>query len=178
MALLLGMVAVLLALPALPKGQLDIDADRFLIERDANASLLLAYFGFPGCTDTCSVALARMGQLQAAARAAGVADALELAFVNLDSTSDPRQMALYLAPFDAAITAYNPDPAGIELIERKLGLTLRNIGGTISHADYFVLLRRDDSSGWRVLDRTRQLDPEYVLRLATAAPGARKATSS
>lgn len=169
-ALLLGLLAltVLLLLPRLPKGNVRVDVEAFLPERHEDAPLVLAYFGFPGCTDTCPVALQELAQLREQLHGAGLAGIVEFAFVNIDPWADRRAMDAWMRDYDQEIRTYMPDEAGLGLLERRLGLVLRPVGGRgYSHADYFVLLRRDPDGQWQAIDRSRRPDAARLQRIAT-----------
>lgn len=160
-------LSVLLLIPRLPKGTLVVDGEAILPGRTDTAALVLAYFGFPGCTDTCPVALAELAALQRLARSQGIDGRLEFAFVNLDPWADADALAAWLAGFDPGITGFLPGPEGLAELERRLGLVLRTVPGRrASHADYFVLLSREPAGGWRVLDRSRRPDARRLLQLA------------
>jgi hypothetical protein len=169
---------VLLAVPRLPKGALAVDGDAILEGRLRDAPLVLAYFGFPGCTDTCPAALAELAALHRIAHDQRLSHVLEFAFVNIDPLADREALDAWLAGFDPAIVGYLPGPEGLALLERRLGLVLRPVAGPgASHADYFVLLRRDSEGDWQVIERSRRPDAARVLRLARDLPEGRPAQS-
>ncbi|MCC5862606.1 MAG: SCO family protein [Gammaproteobacteria bacterium] len=180
-SLLLALLAlcVLLALPRLPKGDLAVDAEAFLPERSNNAPLMLAYFGFPGCVDTCPAALAELSILRARLESMDLHGRVEFAFVNIDPWADRGALDAWMRGFDPAITAYLPDEDGLALLERRLGLVLRPVAGRgHSHADYFVLLRHSPDRSWTVIDRSRRPDGARLERLAREAAGRGSGTGS
>lgn len=171
-SLLLALLAlcVLLALPRLPKGNVGVEAETFLPGRSDSASLVLAYFGFPGCVDTCPAALAELSMLRARLESQGLHRHVEFAFVNIDPWADGGALEAWMVGFDPAITAYLPGEQGLALLERRLGLVLRPVAGRgHSHADYFVLLRQSPASQWTVIDRSRRPDGARLERLARGA---------
>ncbi len=165
-------VGVLLALPQLPKGHVDIDAEAFLLGRHDAAPLVLAYFGFPGCADTCPAALAALSMLQIKLASLGLDERVEFAFVNIDPWADRGALDAWMSGFNPAINAYLPGQEGLALLERRLGLVLRPVAGRgHSHADYFVLLRRSPDGAWTVIDRSRRPDGTRLERLAREGTG-------
>lgn len=160
-------LSVLLAIPRLPKGDVVLDAEAFLPAREQGASLVLAYFGFPGCVDTCPAALAELATLRSRLQSAGLGGKVEFAFVNIDPWADQQALDAWMSDFDPGIRAYLPGEAGLALLERRLGLVLRPVAGRgHSHADYFVLLRHAPDGAWRVIDRSRRPDAARLERLA------------
>ncbi|MCC5869371.1 MAG: SCO family protein [Gammaproteobacteria bacterium] len=172
-------LCVLLALPRLPKGNVVVAAETFLPGRSHSAPLVLAYFGFPGCVDTCSAALAELSILRARLESQGLQRHVEFAFVNIDPWADHAALEAWMSGFDPAITAYLPGEDGLVLLERRLGLVLRPVAGRgHSHADYFVLLRHSPDSHWTVIDRSRRPDGARLERLARVADERVSATLS
>ncbi|MDE2227684.1 MAG: SCO family protein [Alphaproteobacteria bacterium] len=110
--------------------------------------LMLVYFGYTYCPDTCPATLAAM--TQALAQLGPAADAVQPIFITVDPARDtPAQLKSYAANFSPRLIALTGTSEQLQAIEREYRVYASKVPGgppddyLLDHSSFIYLMGRD-----------------------------------
>jgi len=117
-------------------------------DADFRGKLMLIYFGYTYCPDTCPATLAAMSQALDRLGTAGAA--VQPIFITVDPARDtPQQLKLYAANFSPRLTALTGTPAQLDTVEHEFRVfASKSPGGPVDdylldHSSFIYLMGRD-----------------------------------
>lgn len=117
-------------------------------DAEFRGKLMLIYFGYTNCPDTCPATLAAM--TQTLAQLGPAAAAIQPIFITVDPARDtPQQLKLYAANFDPRFIALTGTPAQLETVEREYRVYASKVPGgpvddaLLDHSSVIYLMGRD-----------------------------------
>jgi cytochrome oxidase Cu insertion factor (SCO1/SenC/PrrC family) len=120
----------------------------------------LAFFGFPGCSQSCPMTLGRLAAAYPQLRQQ--APGLTVFFVNLQPFESRSRTAAYLASYHSAFQPVAPDADTLSRLSRTFGAWLYETGAEQEpfHNSYVYVMARGDD-GWQIQARV-PADSEVV----------------
>lgn len=116
---------------------------RPVTEATFRGRLVLLFFGYSACPDTCPVSLADLSR--ALDLLGDAARQVAFLFVTLDPARDTQErLARYVSRFHPQLVGLTGSPAQVERAARAFGVHHRRLGGDmIDHSSFAYLLGRD-----------------------------------
>lgn len=141
----LTLVAFVIYLPFMPlitNKQVDLP---FLTSQGSDKALV--FFGFRSCDDVCPITLSTISQLLHLEK--NRAKWPQVAFINIDRTSNAKEAKDYATLFHPAFVGYHPEKEELSKFSAMFGLDIRQIEEQIFHLGRLYLLEREKGN-WRL----------------------------
>ena len=117
-------------------------------DADFRGKLMLIYFGYTYCPDTCPATLAAMSQALDQLGADGAA--VQPIFITVDPARDtPQQLKLYASNFTPRLIALTGTPAQLDTVEHEFRVFASKVPGgppddyLLDHSSFIYLMGRD-----------------------------------
>ena len=114
--------------------------------KNENSKLILVYFGYVGCTTTCTPALNNLSDIYREVQAKKFKDTPSVWFVNMTPRMDTLSVQSWVKHFNKDFKSYASNEAELQNMVHSLNLIYSDMGAKVEHASYLYLIRKVGST--------------------------------